>query len=409
MAAPTVSVLDELRKLGIEFDPSFLRQAVALMMRVLMDAEVQALIGAERYQRTDERTTQRNGYRERNWQTRVGDVALQIPKLRNGSYFPSFLEPRRRAERALLAVIQHAYVEGVSTRKVDDLVQALGLSGIDKSTVSRICQELDSAVSAFRNRPLDAVFPYVWFDALYLKVRQNHRIVSMAVVIAIGVKESGERCILDLDIGASEEGAFWTSFVRRLVERGLRGVELAISDAHLGVQEAIRTVLVGASWQRCRVHTMRNILAHVPQRDKSLVVAAIRTIFAQPNAQEAKRQLNEVVTTLSERWAKAATVLSSAAEDVLAYMAFPQEHWARIDSTNPLERLNREVKRRSEVVGVFPDTASVLRLVGSVLIEQDDEWQVERRYFSQESMQRRKQAEAGGQTQGVAPRLEPIR
>lgn len=409
MASSTLSVLDELRKLGIEFNPDFLRQAVTLMLRVLMDAEVLALIGAERYERSDERTTQRNGYRERNWQTRVGDVALEIPKLRNGAYFPSFLELRRRAERALLAVIQQAYVEGVSTRKVDDLIQALGLSGIDKSAVSRICQALDSAVSAFRNRPLDGVYPYVWFDALYLKVRQNHRIVSMAVVIAIGVKASGERCILDLDIGASEEGAFWTSLVRRLVERGLRGVELAISDAHLGVQEAIRTVLVGASWQRCRVHTRRNLLAHVPQRDKRLVVAAMRTIFAQPSQQEAKRQLNEVVTTLSARWAKAAQVLAGAAEDVLAYLAFPQEHWARIDSTNPLERLNREVKRRTEVVGVFPDTASVLRLVGSVLIEQDDAWQVERRYFSQESMQRRKQAEAGGQTQGIAPRLEPIR
>lgn len=409
MAASTVSVLDELRKLGVELDPDFLRQAIALVMRLLMDAEVQALIGAERYQRTEERTTYRNGYRERNWQTRVGDVALQIPKLRDGSYFPSFLEPRKRAERALLSVIQQAYIEGVSTRKVDELVQALGLSGIDKSAVSRICQELDTAVTAFRTRPLEGAYPYVWFDALYLKVRQNHRIISMAVVIAIGVKETGERTILDLDIGASEDAAFWTSFLRSLVQRGLRGVELAISDAHLGVQEAIRTVLSGATWQRCRVHTMRNILAQVPHRDKSLVVAAIRTIFAQPTQAEAKRQLVEVVTSLRGRWSKAADVLEGADDDVLAYMAFPQGHWTRIDSTNPLERLNREVKRRTEVVGVFPDTASVLRLVGSVLIEQDDEWAVERRYFSHESMQRRKQVDGSNRTLNATPRLEPIR
>lgn len=409
MAASTVSVLDELRKLGMELDPDFLRQGVALLMRLLMDAEVQALIGADRYQRSEERTTQRNGYREREWQTRVGEIDLKIPKLRTGSYFPGFLEPRRRAERALLAVIQQAYIEGVSTRKVDDLIQALGLSGIDKSAVSRICQELDTAVTAFRTRPLDGVYPYVWFDALYLKVRQNHRIVSMAVVIAIGVKETGERTILDLDIGGSEDSAFWTSFLRRLVERGLRGVELAISDAHLGVQEAIRTVLTGATWQRCRVHTMRNILAHVPQRDKSMVVAAIRTIFAQPNQTEAKRQLAEVVTTLRGRYSRATDVLEGAADDVLAYMAFPREHWTRLDSTNPLERLNREVKRRTEVVGVFPDTNAVIRLVGSVLIEIDDEWHIERRYFSQESMQRRKQPEGEGRALPATPRLEPVR
>lgn len=409
MAAQTVSVLDELRKLGMELDPEFLRQGVALLMRLLMDAEVQALIGAERYQRTEERTTYRNGYREREWQTRVGVIPLQIPKLRDGSYFPSFLEPRRRAERALLSVIQQAYIEGVSTRKVDDLLQAMGLSGIDKSSVSRICQELDAAVTAFRTRPLDGTFPYVWFDALYLKVRQNHRIVSMAVVIAIGVRESGERTILDLDIGGSEDSAFWTTFLRQLLQRGLRGVELAISDAHLGLQDAIRSVLTGASWQRCRVHTMRNILAHVPQRDKSMVVAAIRTIFAQPTQADAKRQLAEVVATLRGRWDKAAEVLEGARDDVLAYMSFPSEHWSRIDSTNPLERLNREVKRRTEVVGVFPDTDAVLRLVGSVLIEIDDEWQVERRYFSQESMQRRKQPSSGGQAFAATPRLEPVR
>jgi putative transposase len=409
MAAPTVAVLDELRKLALDLDPDFLRQSVALLTRLLMEAEVQARVGAERHERTPERVTQRNGYRERTWQTRVGDIELQIPKLREGSYFPSFLEPRRRAERALVAVIQQAYIEGVSTRKIDDLVQAMGLSGIDKSAVSRMCSELDAAVSAFRTRPLDGVYPYIWLDALYLKVRQNHRIVSMAVVIAIGVRESGERSILDLDIGASEEAAFWTSFLRRLVERGLRGVELAISDAHLGVQDAIRSVLSGASWQRCRVHTMRNILAHVSQRDKTMVAAAIRTIFAQPTITEARRQLREVLPTLEGRWPKAAAVLEGAADDVLAYMAFPAAHWSRIDSTNPLERLNREVKRRTEVVGVFPDTASVLRLVGSVLIELDDEWQVERRYFSQQSMQARLPSLGEERSIGATPRLEPVR
>lgn len=409
MAAPTVAVMDELRKLALELDPDFLRQGVALLTRLLMDAEVQARIGAERHERTPDRVTQRNGYRERTWQTRVGDVELQIPKLREGSYFPSFLEPRRRAERALLAVIQQAYIEGVSTRKVDDLVQALGLTGIDKSAVSRITSALDEAVTAFRQRRLDGVYPYVWLDALYLKVRQNHRIVSIAVVIAIGVRETGERTILDLDIGGSEEAAFWTSFLRRLVERGLRGVELAISDAHLGVQEAIRTVLTGAAWQRCRVHTMRNILAHVPSRDKTMVAAAIRTIFAQPSLAEAKRQLTEVLPTLEGRWPKAAAVLEGAAEDVLTHMAFPSAHWSRIDSTNPLERLNREVKRRTDVVGVFPNSDAVIRLVGSVLIEIDDEWQVERRYFSQQSMLSRLQPASGERTLTATPRLEPVR
>lgn len=408
MAEPTVALLDELRKLGLELDQDFLRQGIALLTRLLMEAEVRTQIGADRYQRTDERTTYRNGYRDRSWQTRVGDISLKIPKLRDGTYFPSFLEPRRRAERALLAVIQQAYIEGVSTRKVDDLVQALGLSGIDRSSVSRICRELDEAVTTFRQRPLDGAYPYVWLEALYVKVRQNHRIVSRAVVIAIGVRESGERSILGVDIGGSEDGALWTAFLRSLVARGLRGVELVISDAHSGVKEAIGTVLTGATWQRCRVHTMRNILAHVPQHDKAMVAAALKTIFAQPNQAAAKVQLVEVVKTLHGRWSKAAETLEAAGEDVLAYMAFPLEHWSRLDSTNPLERLNREVKRRTDVVGVFPDDPAVLRLVCSVLIEIDDDWQLERRYFSQESMEKRKLPR--GPARELPPlRLEPIR
>lgn len=408
MAAPTVALLEELRKLALDLDPDFVRTALSRVVQELMEYEVQQQIGAKRHERSPERTTYRNGTRERDWHTRVGTIPLQIPKLRQGSYFPSFLEPRRRAEQALLNVIQQAYVEGVSTRKVDDLVRALGLDGIDKSTVSRICQSLDEVVTAFRTRPLDGAYPYLWLDALYLKVRQNGRIVSMAVVIAVGVLASGERRVLGVEVGASEEAAFWTSFLRSLVARGLSGVELVISDAHEGLKQAIAAVLNGASWQRCRVHTMRNILAHVPQHDKSIVAAAIRTIFAQPNQAAAKAQLHEVAQTVQGRWPKAAAVLLAAADDLLAHMVFPSEHWSRLDSTNPLERLNREVKRRTDVVGVFPNEAAVLRLVGALLQEIDDEWQVERRYFSQASMERRK---TSAQENAARPplRLAPMR
>ena len=335
-----------------------------------------------------DRQTYRNGFREGSWETRVGEIPLRIPKLRSGGYYPSFLEPRRRAERALLAVIQTAYVEGVSTRKVDELVQALGLTGIDKSEVSRICQELDTAVSAFRERHLEQAYPYVWLDALYVKARANSRIVSQAVVTAIGVRESGEREILGLEIGGSEDEAFWTQFLHSLVARGLTGVELLISDAHEGLKAAMAKVLSGASWQRCRVHFMRNVLAHVPKGDKSMAAAAIRTIFAQPHAEAAHEQLAEVAKAMEPRWSQAAEVLLAGEDEVLTYMAFPPEHWTRIYSTNPLERLNREVKRRTDVVGIFPDSAAVIHLVGSVLIEINDEWQAGRRCFSQASMRK---------------------
>ena len=409
MTGPTVALLELLRKTGLELDSDFLREGIAVLTRLLMEMEVSEQIGAQRYQRSEERQGQRNGYRERVWETRVGEIPVRIPKLREGSYFPSFLEPRRRAERALLAVIQAAYVEGVSTRKVDDLVQALGLTGVDKSKVSRICQELDKAVSAFRERPLEAEYPYLWLDALYLKVRQNHRIVSMAVVIAIGVRESGEREILAVDIGASEEEAFWTPFLRALVARGLQGVQLVISDAHQGLKEAIATVLAGAAWQRCRVHFMRNVLAHVPRGDKSVVAVAIRTIFAQPNQEAARQQLAEVLRAMEARWPRAAAVLSAGEDDVLTYMTFPPEHWTRIYSTNPLERLNREVKRRTNVVGIFPNPDAVLRLVGSVLIEINDEWQVGRRCFSQQSMRKLKEPLEARLTLPSPLRLAPIR
>ena len=388
MTEPTIALLEYLRNTGMDLDGDFLRECIALLTGLLMEAEVEQQVGARRFERNENRQTQRNGYRDRTWETRVGEIPLRIPKLRQGAYYPSFLEPRRRAERALMAVIQSAYVEGVSTRKVDDLVQALGLSGVDKSKVSRICRELDEAVAAFRNRSLTKEYPYIWLDALYLKVRQNHRIVNMAVVIAIGVRETGEREILDVDIGASEEAAFWTSFLRSVVGRGLKGVQLVISDAHEGLKEAVATVLNGAAWQRCRVHFMRNVLAHIPKGDKSMVAAALRTIFAQPNQEAAHQQLAEVARAMEERWPKAAAVLLAGEDDILTYMAFPPEHWTRIYSTNPLERLNREVKRRTNVVGIFPNSDAVLRLVGSVLIEINDEWQVGRRYFSQESMRK---------------------
>ncbi|HEY75692.1 MAG TPA: IS256 family transposase, partial [Thermoflexia bacterium] len=364
MTDPTITLREYLRNIGIDLDGDFLREGIALLVQLLMETEVSEQVGAERYQRSETRRTYRNGYRERMWETRVGEIPLRIPKLRRGTYFPSFLEPRRRAERALLAVIQSAYVEGVSTRKVDELVQALGLTGIDKSKVSRICRELDEAVEAFRNRPLEVAYPYLWLDALYVKVRQNHRVVNMAVVIAIGVRETGEREVLAVDIGASEEGAFWVAFLRSLVARGLKGVQLVISDAHQGLKEAIGRVLVGAAWQRCRVHFMRNVLAHVPKGDKAIVAAAIRTIFAQPDREAAGQQLAEVVKAMASRWPRAAEVLAAGEEDVLTYMDFPRAHWTRIYSTNPLERLNREVKRRTDVVGIFPDEKAVLRLVG---------------------------------------------
>jgi putative transposase len=409
MAEHTIELDEYLRKIGADSDGDFLREVAALVVQLLMDAEVSQQIGAERYERSEGRGTHRNGYRPRNWETRVGDMALRIPKLRQGTYYPSFLEPRRRAERALMAVIQSAYVQGVSTRKVDDLVQALGLSGVDKSKVSRICRELDEAVTAFRSRPLEAAYPYVWLDGLYLKVRQNHHIVNMAVVIAIGVRETGEREILAIDIGASEEEAFWKAFLRGMVRRGLRGVELVISDAHEGLKAAMQAVMAGAAWQRCRVHVMRNVLAHVPRGDKGVVAVAIRTIFAQPQQEAARQQLAEVVLRMEPIWPRAAAVLAASEDDVLAYMAFPSDHWTRIYSTNPLERLHREVRRRTDVVGIFPDPDAVLRLVGSVLIEINDEWQVGRRYFSKASMRSLREPADDRLTAPNPLRLAPIR
>ncbi len=323
MTDPSKALLEYLRKVGMGLQPDFLREAIRVMSDLLMELEVSQQIGAERYERSEKRTTQRNGYRERTWETRVGEIDLHIPKLRQGSYYPSLLEPRRRAEQALLAVIQQAYIEGVSVRRVDDLLKALGLTGIDKSAVSRICHQLDGVVEKFRQRPLQGTYPYLWLDALYVKVRQNHRIANQAVVIGFGVRETGEREVVGFAVGASEEHAFWLEFLRSLLARGLHGVQLVISDAHEGLKAAIGQVFSGATWQRCRVHCLRNLLAHVPQGDKAMVAAAVRTIFAQPNRQAAGQQLQEVVQALQARWPQAAKVLVEAEEDVLAYMAFP--------------------------------------------------------------------------------------
>ena len=382
----TMAFMELLRKHELDIDSDFLREGVQIMMQKLIELEAEQQIGAGHYERKPERVTYRNGYRARLWETRVGEVPLRIPKLREGVYFPSLLEPRKRSEQALLAVIQEAYVKGVSTRKVDDLVQALGLSGVDKSKVSRITKGLDELVQDFRHRPLEDEYPYVWLDALYLKVRQNHRVVSLAVVVAVGVAHEGDRTILGFDVGASEEEAFWLQFLRNLVKRGLKGVQLVISDAHEGLKAAVSAVFAGTSWQRCRVHFVRNVLAHIPKGDKAMMAAAVRTIFAQPDRKAAGQQLRYVAETISTRWPKASQLLLSAEEDVLAFMAFPRAHWTRIYSTNLLERLNKEVKRRTKVVEIFPDIPSVIRLVGALLAEADDEWQVHRRYFSLESM-----------------------
>jgi putative transposase len=386
VAINRMSLLDLIHKSGVKGDVDFLREGLKVLAEAVMELEVAAKAGGERYERTAKRTTYRNGYRERDWDTRAGTLDLRIPKLREGSYFPSILEPRKKAEKALSAVLQEAYVLGVSTRKVDDLVKALGISGVSKSEVSRVCEDLDEVVSAFRNRPLAGAYPYLWLDATYLKVRENGRVLSMAMVVAVGVKFTGEREVLGHDLGPAEDGAFWLGFLRSLVARGLRGVQLVISDGHLGLRQAIPAAFVGAAWQRCRVHFMRNVGAVVPKSAMPVVTGMIRTIFAQPDKALACAQVRHVVASLEQRYPKAATLVEEASEDVLAYLAFPTEHHRQIHSTNTLERLNKEIKRRSDVVGIFPNREAALRLVGAILAEQNDEWAVGKRYFSQESM-----------------------
>ena len=389
-----MALLELLRKAEVEKDTDFLRDGVRVLGQALMELEVSQYLGAERHERTPARTGQRNGYRERTWDTRVGTIDLRVPRARDGSYFPSLLEPRKRAERALVAVVQEAYVQGVSTRRVDDLVQALGMTGISKSQVSRLCQELDAEVERFRTRRLEGPYPYLWLDATFLKVRQEGRVVSLAVVIAIAVRATGEREVLGLDVGPSEDGAFWLQFLRGLMTRGLTGVQLVISDAHEGLKGAIAAVLQGASWQRCRVHFVRNALAHVPKSAAPMVAATIRTAFAQPDPVAAHEQWRKVADSFRPRFPRLTALLDEAEADVLAYLAFPAEHWRQLWSTNPLERLNKEIKRRTDVVGIFPNPEAALRLVGAVLAEQHDEWQASRRYFSTESLAKLERKEA---------------
>jgi putative transposase len=389
MADERMGLLELLRKAGSEGDIDFLREGVRVLAEAVMEAEVSELTGVPKGERApDRRLTSRNGYRERRWDTRVGSIDLAIPRVRDGSYFPSLLEARRRAERALLAVVQEAYVLGVSTRRVEDLVEALGIASLSRSEVSRICAALDVEVDAFRHRSLlGERYPYVYLDATYVKVRDAGRVVSMACLVAIGVAASGERRVLGLDLAAgNDEGNAWAGFVRGLLERGLASVRLVVSDAHRGVVDAVHGQLLGAAWQRCRVHATRNALDLVPRGSQDMVAAAIRTIFEQPDEHSASEQLRRVADGLSGRFPSVSELLLEAEPDLLVHFTFPEAHRRQIRSTNPLERLNKEIKRRTAVVGIFPSRASVMRLVGMVLAEQDDEWQDGRRYFSPESM-----------------------
>jgi putative transposase len=382
----SMALLELLRKAGPAERADFLRQAVERLVQAIMDVEVEQLIGAGRYERTPTRTNYRNGYRPRDWDTTVGTVHLRIPKLRHGSYMPTLLEPRRRADRALANVVAEAYVAGVSTRKVDELVRALGLDGMDKSTVSRLAAVLDEEVRAFRERPLTNPCPYLWLDATFLKVREGGRVVCMALMIAVGVTAEGQRTILGVDLGCTEDGTHWRAFLRSLRERGLHGVQLVISDDHKGLRAAVNSELLGASWQRCTVHFTRNALAQAPKHAQPAVSALLRQIFLQPDRAAAEEQLQRAVATLQPRLPKVADMLAEAAPDLLAHMSFPAAHWRQIRSINGLERLNRELARRLDVVGIFPNREAVLRLAGALLAEQDDEWATGRRYFSAESM-----------------------
>jgi transposase-like protein len=366
-------------------DADLVRELLAFATERLMAAEVELLTGAAAGARSPDRINQRNGYRERGWETRVGRIELAIPKLRKGSYFPAFLEPRRTAEKALTAVIQEAYVHGVSTRSVDDLVKAMGGTGVSKSQVSRLCEGIDERVQAFLSRPIEGSWPYLWIDATYLKSRKGGRIASVAVIVAVAVNTDGRREVLGVATGASEAEVFWTDFLRSLADRGLRGVKLVIADDHKGLRAAARRVF-HAGLQRCRVHWARNLLAHVGAKQRAAVAAMIRTIFTQESKAEAFVQWDKVADALRDKHDKLGALMDASREDVLTYMDYPKEHWAQVASTNPLERVNKEIKRRADVVGIFPNDEAVIRLVGALMLEQSDEWAVSRRYFSLESL-----------------------
>jgi putative transposase len=382
MTEDRLPLAELLQKAG---EGDFLRAVAEAVVQLLMEADVEGLVGAGRHERSPERLNWRNGYRERALDTRLGTLQLRIPKLRQGSYFPPFLEPRKTSEKALVAVIQEAWIGGVSTRRVDDLVQAMGLGGIGKSTVSKLCKEIDERVNAFLDRPLEGEWPYLWLDATYLKVREGGRIVPVAAIIAVAVDAEGRREIVGLHLGPSEAETFWSSFLKGLLKRGLRGVKLVVSDAHEGLKAAIRRVL-GATWQRCRVHWMRNALAHVPKGQQTMVAAALRQAFLQADQANARQVWRQVADQLRPRWPKLAALMDESEHDVLAYMGFPAQHRAKLHSTNPLERLNKEVKRRADVVGIFPSEPSIVRLIGAVLLEQNDEWQLRHRYMQAEAM-----------------------
>jgi putative transposase len=366
-------------------DSDLLREMISYVAQRLMDVDVAGLVGADHGERAESRENWRNGYRDRDWHTRSGTISLRIPKLRRGSYFPGFLEPRRSAEKALAAVVQEAYVQGISTRSVDELVKALGMTGISKSQVSRLCEEIDERVNAFLDRPLEGDWPYLWIDATYVKVRQAGRIVSVATIIAVAVNSEGRREVLGMATGPSEAEPFWTAFLRSLMRRGLRGVKLVISDAHEGLKAAVAKVLK-ASWQRCRVHFLRNALAYANKGQRQMVFALINTIFAQETPEAAHEQWRIVTDQLRVKFPKLAAMMDDAEDEVLTFMDFPKDHRVKIHSTNVLERLNGEIKRRANVVGIFPNEAAIRRLVGALLMEQNDEYAIQNRYMSLESL-----------------------
>ena len=400
MTEDRLPLAELLQKAG---DGDFLRAVAEAVLQILMESDVEGLIGAGRHERSADRLNYRNGYRDRTLDTRLGTLALRVPKLRQGSYFPPFLEPRKMSEKALVAVIQEAWIGGVSTRRVDDLVQAMGLSGISKSQVSKLCKEIDERVQAFLERPLEGEWPYLWLDATYLKVREGGRIVPVAAIIAVAVNTDGRREIVGLGLGPSEAETFWSTFLKSLVRRGLKEVKLVISDAHDGLKHAAAKVLK-ATWQRCRVHWMRNALAHVAKGQHTMVAAALRQAFLQADQPTAGQTWRQVADQLRPRWPKLAGLMDESEHDVLAYLAFPAQHRTKLHSTNPLERLNKEVKRRADVVGIFPNEASIMRLIGAVLLEQNDEWQLQHRYMQLEAMAELLQPAADGDPLTLPPK-----
>ena len=400
MTEDRLPLAELLQKAG---DTDFLRAVAEAVLQLLMETDVEGLVGAGRHERSPERLNYRNGYRDRVLDTRLGSLQLRVPKLRQGSYFPPFLEPRKVSEKALVAVIQEAWIGGVSTRRVDELVQAMGLGGIGKSTVSKLCKEIDERVNAFLDRPLDGEWPYLWLDATYLKVREGGRVVSVAAIIAVAVDTEGRREIVGLGLGPSEAEPFWSGFLKGLLRRGLRGVRLVVSDAHEGLKHAIAKVM-GAAWQRCRVHWMRNALARVPKGQQTVVAAALRQAFLQPDQATARQVWRQVADQLRPRWPRLAALMDEGEHDVLAYMGFPVQHRTKLHSTNPLERLNKEVKRRADVVGIFPGEPSITRLIGAVLLEANDEWQLQHRYMQVEAMAELVAPDPEAET----PRLPPL-